>query len=1188
MQFDKRLLAEARAVRVFLILTIGLGGLSGLLIIAQARVLSAIIAQVFLNGATLEAVSGALLALLVIIVARAGLSYASEVSAFQVAVRVKTDLRQRVFEKLLQLGPTYLRGERTGELTNTAVDGIEALEAYFSQYVPQLALAALVPLTLLVFVFPIDRLSGVVLLLTAPFIPLLMILIGAAAEALTRQQYKSLSFMSAHFLDVLQGLTTLKILGRSRQQIETIARVSERFRDTTLSVLRVAFLSAFALEMIATISTALIAVEVGLRLLSGTLPFESALFILVLAPDFYAPLRLLGTRFHAGLSGVAAAQRIFEILEKPVSGEKNLEFRSQNSESRNQWQVIRFEAVQFAYEDDRAALNGVTFEIKQGERVALVGATGAGKSTIASLLLRLIEPQSGAIKLDATPFNTRAIDWWRDQVAWVPQNPYLFHDTVFANIAIGRPVASRADVIRAAQGAHADGFIDALPQGYDTLMGERGARLSGGQAQRIALARALLRAAPLLILDEATSQLDVETADLIQAALDQRLENRTALIITHRLNTAARADRIVVIDYGVVIEQGAPAELMSARGAYYRWVMAQGVMHPEQSAAKSKDASHPGATPEIAAPYPSTSLRFDQDAASHHSSLLTFRRLLALAAPFKGWMALAALLGALTIGSSIGLLAASAWIISTAALHPSVADLAVAIVGVRFFGIARGVCRYLERLTAHHVNFSLLARLRVWFYTAIEPLAPARLLRYRSGDLLSRIVGDIETLQNFFIRVIAPPLVALLIALATALFFAAFHGSIAGVVVSFMLLIGVAVPLIVQRLSRATGQRLIAVRSDLNVALIDGLQGAADLIALGRARDQAARVKTLSAELARWQSRMASITGLHTALGSGLTHLAMWAVLLVAIPLVRAGQIAGVDLAVLALATLASFEGVLVLPLAFQYLGTNLEAARRLFEIVDADESPAKTQQEKARGAPWPAARFDSQGVELQIRDVSFRYNANEPLALDKVSISVKTGQRVAIVGASGAGKSTLINLLLRFWDYTEGTITLNGVELRDIEPEEVRQQFSVVSQTTHLFNATIRENLLLARPDATEADLIQAARQAQLHDFIQALPLGYATPIGEQGLRLSGGERQRVAIARALLKNAPIVIFDEAAANLDPITEREVWQALRALLAERAALIITHRLIGLEDADEIIVLQQGRVIERRPRSVQS
>ena len=558
----------------------------------------------------------------------------------------------------------------------------------------------------------------------------------------------------------------------------------------------------------------------------------------------------------------------------------------------------------------------------------------------------------------------------------------------------------------------------------------------------------------------------------------------------------------------------------------------------------------------------------------------TFLRLLQLAAPFKKWMLASVLLGTLTIGSSIGLMAASAWIIASAALHPSVADLAVAIVGVRFFGIARGVFRYLERLVSHHVNFSLLARLRVWFYTAIEPLAPARLAQYRSGDLLSRIVGDIETLQNFFIRVIAPPVVALLSAALMGVFLAAFSPAIALAVLAFMALVGVVVPIVVRRISRDAGRQLVLVRSELNTQLIDGLQGAADLIAFGEAHHQAARVKTLSREFARWQSRMASITALHNAGSALLTNLALWSVLLIAIPLVNAAQIKGVDLAVVALATLASFEGVLALPLAFQYLETNLQAAKRLFEIADvqAKQLTTKSPGHEENLVAW---RLGGRNYGLVVKDLSFRYNAAEPLALDRISFDLQPGRSLAIVGPSGAGKSTLINLLLRFWDYEQGRIEIGGRDLRDVDPDEVRRLFGVVSQQTHLFNTTVRENLLLAKPEATEAEIIQAAQQAQLHDFIQSLPQGYDTLIGEQGLRLSGGERQRLAIARALLKDAPILILDEATANLDPSTEREVLRVIRAARSQHTTLMITHRLVGLEEADEIIVLRAGRVVER-------
>ena len=611
MNLDRRLLRQTRAVRLFLVLTIGLGVLLGILTVIQAGLISRTINLAFLDGRSLIDVRAWLFGLLIVIALRAVLTWGSEVSAFQIAARVKLELRERVFGHLMALGPAYARGERTGELTNTVIEGIESLEAYFSQYLPQLALAALVPLTVLGVVFPVDLLSAVVLLLTGPLIPLFMILIGKAADALTRKQYKSLSLLSAHFLDVMQGLTTLKMLGRSQVQAEAIAQVSDRFRETTLRVLRVAFLSAFALEMIGTISTAIVAVEVGLRLLYGTLQFEQAFFVLILAPDFYLPLRLLGTRFHAGLSGVTAARRIFEILDTPLprhseprGGEESHSVvretlrcaharsaasgRSDSGDGAPGGGDIRFENVHVAYDDGRrSALNGVSFEMQHGRRTALVGPTGSGKSTLAHLLLRFVEPQSGSIEVNGLSLGDLPVREWRAQIAWVPQNPYLFHETAAANIRKARPDAPMGDVIRAAQQAHADEFIRALPQGYDTPIGERGARLSGGQAQRIALARAFLKDAPILILDEATSNLDSVQENLIQNAIEQLMQNRTVLIITHRLNTIARADQIVMLAKGRVIESGTHESLVREQGAYYRLVRAGRTM---KDGSRSADA----------------------------------------------------------------------------------------------------------------------------------------------------------------------------------------------------------------------------------------------------------------------------------------------------------------------------------------------------------------------------------------------------------------------------------------------------------------------------------------------------------------------------------------------------------------------------------------------------------------------
>lgn len=545
-------------------------------------------------------------------------------------------------------------------------------------------------------------------------------------------------------------------------------------------------------------------------------------------------------------------------------------------------------------------------------------------------------------------------------------------------------------------------------------------------------------------------------------------------------------------------------------------------------------------------------------------------RLLQFLTPYWGLVVLAALLGALTVGSSVGLLATSAFLISSAALHPSVAELQVAIVGVRFFGIARGFLRYAERYVSHTVTFRLLAELRVWFYRALEPLAPARLLHYRGGDLLSRIVADIETLESFYLRVVAPPATALLVAALVWGWLLSFDLTLANVLLLILVLTGAGLPLLAQWRSRSPAAHLVRLRSQLQVEMVDAIQGLPDLLAFGRAEDRLERAGHTARVFARAQELLVRVTALHTAAGTLLSNLGLWIVLLLGIALVDSGRIDAVYLAALALGALASFEAVSPLPQAAQNLTGALEAARRLFQIVDVPPVVVDV------GAPLPLpSEYD-----LCVTDLRFRYAPEEPLALDGISFRVPSGGSLAIVGPSGAGKTTLVHLLLRFWEYQEGEIRLGGHDLRRYAQEQVRQTIGVISQNTYLFNATIRENLLLARPSATQAEIIAAARQAQIHAFVESLPQRYETPIGERGLALSGGERQRLSIARALLRNTPMLLLDEPAANLDSVTAAQLGEALRAAMAGRTTILITHQLSGLERFDQIVVLSKGRVVE--------
>jgi len=1159
----RRLLTLTRDTRFPLLLTILSGLLAGLLTIAQAYLVSSTVNGVFLEGQTLAEVFHWLNLILLVISGRAILTWVNEVSANAVAVKIKTDLRERLFNHILNLGPTYTRGQRTGELTTTAIEGIEALDAYYSQYLPQLVISTLIPVSILIFVFPMDLLSGIILLVTAPLIPFFMIMIGKGAEIVTKRQYETLSRLSAHFLDSLQGLTTLKLFGRSKAHAKNIKKVSNQFRDTTLGVLRITFLSALALELLATLSTAIIAVEIGFRLLYARMEFREAFFLLILAPEFYMPLRMLGARFHAGMSGTTAAKRIFQILDIPITRSDDFS-RQSATEVATTLESIKFENVSFTYPDETTpALENVNLQINAGQNIALVGASGAGKSTLVNLLLGFIHPTSGQIITH--PSSREAILY--PSISWVPQRPHLFHDTLSANVRLGKPDATDEEVIEAAKAAHLHEFIETLPDKYETVIGESGARLSGGQAQRLALARAFLKNSPLLILDEPTSSLDPKTESLLEESTRRLMQGRTVFTIAHRLNTIFKADQIIVLEAGRIVEQGTHRELLDQNGVYAAMVKAYEITESNVERQTSNDKTD--FRPSTLDVRPITN---HQTPTTSSKKFPVIWRLLQFLNGSWNWVAISILLSTLTIGSSVALIGTSAWLISTAALHPSIADLGVSVVGVRFFGLSRGVFRYLERLVSHNVTFRLLARLRVWFYEKLEPLAPARLMEYKSGDLLARVIGDVETLENFYVRVISPTLTAVAIAVFVSIFFASFYPTIAFVLLGFFFTLGLVLPLLSQLVSRTPGRKLITQRADIQSQLVDGIQGLADLLAFGRAKDRADQIASTGKQYGATQKQMARISGIHSALGTLLTNLGLWLVLLLVIPQVTAGNIKGVMLGTFALMTFASFEAVNPLPLAAQMWNASREAAQRLFEVVDAEPAVNDVKGKKIEiGA----------SAAIQFSNLTFGYPDQSTPALQDVTFTVPDGKSVAIVGPSGAGKSTLASLLLRFWEYESGEIRLGGESLRSLNQDEVRKRCALVSQNSYFFNTSIRENLRLALPTMSQAEMEAATRAAHINEFVTNLPKGYDTFIGEQGLRLSGGERQRLAIARMLLRDAPVMIFDEPTANLDPITEKQVLETLFETMRGKTSLLITHRLVRLENVDEILVMDHGRIVER-------
>ncbi|HEY2488582.1 MAG TPA: thiol reductant ABC exporter subunit CydD [Streptosporangiaceae bacterium] len=550
---DPRLLRHARAAQGFLVFAIGLGIAGAALILAQAALLAHALAAAVRGGGT-DALQATLLALLAVVAARAAAAWGGEVVALRAAATVKSQLRRALADRVMRLGPAWLAGQQTGEIAALATRGLDGLDVYFARYLPQLVLAVVVPVAVLARVAAADWISALVIAITLPLIPAFAVLVGWHTKASTRRQWRLLARLAGHFLDVVEGLPTLKVFGRAKAQEKVIRQVTDAYRGATMTTLRVAFLSALVLELAAAVATALVAVEVGLRLLYGHMDYETALLVLLLTPEAYLPLRAVGAQFHASMEGAAAADRVLEILDTPAAGPPEAAPRGPGPRGTGvdlRSDEIRLNTVTVAYPGGRQpALDQLTLVIRPGERIVVTGPSGAGKSTMLALLLRFVQPAAGTIAVGDTDLTELELRAWRAQIAWVPQRPHLFAGSVARNIALGQPGASRTAIQRAADLAGAAEFIEAWPAGYDTVLGEQALQLSSGQRQKIALARAFLRDAPLLLLDEPAAHLDPVSARQIAGSIAALPGDRTVVLVTHGPSWTDGAGRVVCLHGG--------------------------------------------------------------------------------------------------------------------------------------------------------------------------------------------------------------------------------------------------------------------------------------------------------------------------------------------------------------------------------------------------------------------------------------------------------------------------------------------------------------------------------------------------------------------------------------------------------------------------------------------------------------
>ncbi|KUF15744.1 thiol reductant ABC exporter subunit CydD [Streptomyces silvensis] len=1194
---DPRLFRYARATRFFLVAVVVLGLAGAGLVVAQAMLIAEIVVGGFQDGLDAGDLRTPLVLLAVVAVGRALVAWLTELAAHRASAAVKSELRGRLLERAGELGPGWLTGQRTGSLITLATRGVDALDDYFSRYLPQLGLAVVVPAAVLLRVVTEDWVSAAIIVATLPLIPVFMMLIGWATQARMDRQWQLLSRLSGHFLDVVAGLPTLKVFGRAKAQAEAIRKITGEYRRATMRTLRIAFLSSFALELLATISVALVAVTIGMRLVHGDMELYDGLVVLILAPEAYLPLRQVGARYHAAAEGLAAAEEIFGVLETPVPAGGTGPVPERGG--------LRVDGLTVRYPGrTEDAVSGASFSVAAGETVALVGPSGSGKSTVLSALLGFVRPAGGRVLVgggdvgrcgadgggvggggadaDAgvgvgvgvgagagvgeSDLADVALERWRERVAWVPQRPHLFAGSIADNVRLARPGADDAAVAEALRAAGAWEFVTGLPRGVETVLGEDGVGLSAGQRQRVALARAFLADRPVVLLDEPTAALDGETEAGVVEAVRRLAVGRTVVLVVHRPALLAVADRVVRVgadadgapNLGHSGSGGSEAVALSGSGAVVR-------------------GGSEGTVPDSAAAW--------EESRSARGVLARVRE---AARERKGRLALALFLGSLALGSAVGLMATSGWLISRASEQPPVMYLMIAVTATRAFGIGRACFRYAERLVSHDAVLRMLADTRVAVFRRLERLAPAGLRTTRRGDLLSRLVADVDALQDYWLRWLLPAGAAALVS-AGAVGFTAWLLPEAGAVLAVGLLAaGVGVPLVSGAVARRAERRLAPVRGVLATRVADLLTGTAELTVAGALRGRTDRAKAADAELTRIAGRTAGATALGDGLGTLAMGLTVAAAAFVGVQGVHDGRLGGVALAVVVLTPLAAFEAVTGLPLAVQYRQRVKKSAERVVEVLDAPEpvpapapgepvpAPAAPTADQAPEAPAPRTPFP-----LRLQSVRARYDGQDRDALADVSLTLERGRRVAVVGPSGSGKTTLAHVLLRFLGTADGTYTLGGTDVSALDGDTVRRSVGLCAQDAHVFDSTVRENLLLARKDADDGELYAALAAARLDGWVRSLPEGLDTPVGEHGARLSGGQRQRLALARALLADFPVLVLDEPAEHLDLPTADALTADLLAATEGRTTVLITHRLVGLDKVDEVLVLDAGRVVQR-------
>lgn len=1174
----------------------------------------------------------------------------------EAAERVKLALRSKLYRKMVALGPSYRSRVKTSDVVQSAGEGVEQIQSFFELFLPQLFYAILAPITLFAVIAPINMPAAVTMLVCAPLIIIVTGIVSMTAARAFKKYWGRYTDMGAAFLDNLQGLETLKNFDADDRAAAEMDKKAEGFRVMTMRVLQIQLRSLTAMDIVAyggaaagigvalwqyahTAAAAAGASAAGWSpvMLAAHLPGAFAylayglqylmpfgagfpltlaglLLIVLLSAEFFIPMRQLGSYFHVAMNGMTSTKRIFALLDtpEPAHGTATLPATAGTDAGTDAGTkagakadggiTVSFDHVGYSYDsaDSGAAiqqtnsapapaLTDLTFTAYPGQLTAIVGISGSGKSTAAALLAGTLTGYQGSLTLNGVKVSDLSGETLARTITLIGASSHLFAGTLRENLLMALPddgqngeaasdaVDSRLwDTLEQARIAD---FVRSQQDGLDMTIEPDAANLSGGQRQRIAIARALLHDSPVFVFDEATSSVDVESEELILATVRELVQSRskTVIMITHRMANAEHADQVVVLEHGKSVETGTHAELMAAGGVYAKLFTTQadienfGADHPQPAsltASASGSGAAVGAAP-AAAP-------------AEMSTFQVIKRLLGEAKPLAGLMVAASTAG--TIGHLAATFLPMFGIIAGFALAGNPVwgmSAAGAITAMIVCAVLRGLTRYVEQYLNHNVAFHLLALFRSKAFAALRRLAPAKLAGKGKGDLIAMLTTDVELLEIFFAHTISPVAIAVTTTIVYAIVAATLSPWMALALIVSHLIIGIIVPRFFATGVRNLGPAIRGAAGELDNVMLDDMRGLDEIIRFGRGEDRAQAIEDRTRALWRNHAKLSRVNGRFAGVGGLLVALLTSAAAGIAI------NLAGVNLydipaLVAAFVLLASsFGPTLALAALPANLTQTFASARRLFGLMD--EAPAVVE--------TGTANSDYEGMRLD--RVTFAYPGEESEAiLADFSLDVPQHGILGIQGPSGRGKSTMLKLLMRYWDPQRGQVTLSGTPLPQIDVHARRRIQAMMSQETHLFDGTIRENLFIALPESEirnggaagvlDARLREALAKASVLDLIDSLPDGLDTQVGELGDRLSEGERQRIGLARVFLRNADLVLFDEPTSRLDALNEAIILRSIHELSKSEqnadkgqdvAVVLVSHRESAMRVADAVLNL---------------